>query len=250
VQQLTIAHLKKAIELSKAQQFKDSDALRKAILAKQAVDFANRRTLGQELQSLYSGFNVDKLRKMLAQNQKKFQHALKKEQVARANSQRKAVLSGLDTQRKALQILGSPPNSPYVVLDLPFGILSSPDATKYVLGEQEKPWDSFFKILIEVETDQDVGGSPEFDFYYRWSNDSLEDVVVNVSTSPLLQGVCEVTSEPSEVPLPANLGDLALLEVSVQLSLFETWKNPITTQPPFKIRKLQLSHRWKRWAGI
>jgi hypothetical protein len=173
---------------------------------------------------------------MLAQNQKQFQRAIKQEQAARARyirSQRKAVLSRLDSQRKALQLLGSLPNSPYVVLDTPFGVLEAPHP-RYAVGFGNDPWNSFVKFLIEATSDTDVSDNPEFGFYYRWFNESSEPAVVNVSTSPLLQGVCEVTSEPTDIPLPGNFADIAELSLTAQLSLFETWNDPITTQPAFQ----------------
>jgi hypothetical protein len=188
---------------------------------------ANRRAMGTFLESYFTkaGVDVDKLNKMHAQNQSELRLILQERRAKLAEhlpSLEATFHHGIESRRRALELLATPINPFFVTLDKPFLIWQKPIWDEPNFGMIDSHIESF-NSFAKIQMDTNRGSrSTNFSFDFLWENQSDYNAVVNVETSLVLNGICKVGAGKGIFS-----GDSADLNVSDTLLPWEYW-----TQPP------------------
>jgi hypothetical protein len=141
----------------------------------------------------------------------------------------------IGSRRKALQHLATVhPGYPRIPIELnePFLIWADPSTLPGNNASLPSKWDyqiepgaSWVKIYINDSVDLDdlVYRGGEVDFYFMWQNPSANLATINVSTSLILKGEVQASSNTGFFS-----GENNTLHLSAQLSLIEWWNQPPT----------------------
>jgi hypothetical protein len=141
----------------------------------------------------------------------------------------------IDSRRKALQQLATVrPVHPRIPVELnePFLIWVDPSTLPGDTPSLPSKWDyqivpgaSWVKIYINDSANladlENRGG--QVDFYFMWQNPSAYLATINVSTSLIIKGEVQVSSDQGTLS-----GDNNTVQLSSQLSLIEWWNQPPT----------------------
>ncbi len=171
-----------------------------------------------------AGLDVAKLDQIREQIRRDEQDAFAKfaaEAAKHADRDRQALRHGIEGKRKAYEALKAPPFLPpagpsLIVLDRPFLIWQMPqEYGSEFIDSSYGSMDSSAKFTVETSTGSQ---STQIIFYFWWVNDSDFLAVVNVDTSLILNGVCEVGAGTGFFS-----GDSCFLDLTAQLALLEWW---------------------------
>jgi hypothetical protein len=175
----------------------------------------NRSEAEKLLRSYFgkTGLDVDKLDKLAAKRQaerRKLIAARKGDASKNLGAAENGFHQGMAYRRQALQILSKPFQPTFITLDKPFLIweLPHPESNVWIDSHYES-MNSFVKFEVIKHSGID---STAFLFYFIWTNDSDSFAVVNVDTSLVLNGVCQVLADSgileghyNHIRLDANL---------------------------------------------
>jgi hypothetical protein len=179
----------------------------------------NRRAAGKLLESFFSkaGLDLGKLNQLHAQEQAELRSIFEKQKAdaAKNASAAKATFrQGIESRLTALGLLAKPFVSTFVVLDAPFLIWAIPFQPDRFVDWQIIPTDSFMKVHVTKPPKPVSTENMEFFFQYSWFNESNSPVVVNVSTSLVFNGSCNVSANQGFFS-----GDTTTLNLSARLGL-------------------------------
>jgi hypothetical protein len=185
-----------------------------------------------------AGLDIGKLNKLRAQNQKEVTGALQKirnEAALLAASDKTACLRGIANRKTALEQLRTlrPVAAPtYIELDTPIFILQLPQYDPFMdfrteIGPGKSNW-AMFNLKANSGT-----GKTEFVFYFLWRNESDYYAVVNIESSLILSGYCQIKADTGILS-----GDEAYLSMTAELSPIEYWIQP-PDQPTFQLSQQQ-----------
>jgi len=105
---------------------------------------------------------------------------------------------GVDGRRATAGLLADPYTSRLVYLDKPFLIWkpgqygAADGASAELIDTQIAPSNSWARIKLYVEATGGPSHSTTFGFYYFWSNDGPDPVVINIDTPGVITGYCFV----------------------------------------------------------
>jgi len=204
---------------------------------------ANKRKLGEQIRAFLtkSGLELEKLDKIIADNQSERRRLLEKEK-----AQAQKVLPkiedtfrhGIDGRFKAFELANSSNINPptFTVLDTPTFIHAHP--RNILTASHIEPRNSTAQIRY-VTTDTDEGTEDaSASFFFQWQNSSLNPVLLaNIASHLVVKGLFEVTAALS-VFLGPNFSQLG---ANAELRLLELWNQP-ATQP--------LWEQDNQWTGI
>jgi hypothetical protein len=158
-----------------------------------------QRSAGKMFGSVLSkaGFDIDKLNKIVAQNQNELRTRFQKQQAAAIKNfsrSETAYRQRIEARQKALGLLTQPFVSTFITLDKPFLIwqLPHPELDIFIDSRIES-MNSSIRILINTNSGSD---NTQFVFYYLWENESEYAAVINAASSLVLNGFCEVAAAP------------------------------------------------------
>jgi hypothetical protein len=173
----------------------------------------NRAEAGKVLTSYFTktGLPVDKLKELVAANRAELRK-LEDAQLAAINwgAAEAAFHQGMNYRAQAWQILSRPFLSTFIALDQPFLIWELPNPeTNVWIDTHVEPLNSFVKFEVITKSGAD---STSFVFYFIWTNASDFAAVINVDTSLVLSGLCQVLADggvlrghTNSITLQANL---------------------------------------------
>jgi hypothetical protein len=179
--------------------------------------FPYRRAMAEILEPFLrkGGVDIAKLDRMSMQNQEELRSNFRKQQSQAAKHAAAAAAAfrqGVENRRKALDLLATP-FAPYIItLDRPVLVMETPhtELDKFI-DWHISPLDNWIKVKVDTNAGSD---STQFGFYFMWQNDSDAYAVVNVNSSLILNGVCEVAADTGFFS-----GDTTTLYSSAYLSL-------------------------------
>ncbi len=159
----------------------------------------NRADIQKLLKSYFdkTGLAVDKLNKLTATRQTERRKLFATQVAERAKNLHGAEIGfrqAMENRREALQVLSRPFQSTFVILDKPFLIWELPHPEDIFQDQHYESLNSSIKISADKHAGGEIGTL--FTFYFQWRNDSQFTAVVNVRTSLVLNGICEVISGP------------------------------------------------------
>ena len=229
---IDVSQFKQSLSAVKEGRRKYSKTLREADLSERSQRLKNRQAVGQVLEPFLTkaGLDVEKLNKILAENQSELRRNFQKQKVEASKhlpSERDAFRHAIDLGRKASEYLANRPPavgfdlSSLISLTTPFLIWEWPHATPDQLRDYKiEPLNSYAKILIDIPAysfDDDSGSATrEFSFYFFWENQSEFLAVAKAFSVLSLNGACEVA---------ANSGIFS--GDHMQLSI-DAWLYPVT----------------------
>lgn len=179
--------------------------------------FPYRRAVGEILGPFLKkgGVDIAKLDKMSMQNQEELRSIFRRRQAdaaKHASAAAAAFRQGVESRRKAFDLLAVP-FAPYnIILDKPVLVMETPhtELDKFI-DWHTSPLDNWIKVKVDTNAGSD---STQFGFYFMWQNESDAYAVVNVSTSLILNGATQVVAAQGFFS-----GDTASLYSSAYLSL-------------------------------
>jgi hypothetical protein len=170
---------------------------------------------GMEIQKILksyfdkTGLDTDTLNKLTADRQTERRKLFEKQVADSAKNLNKAQIDfrqAMETQREALQLLATPYQSTFITLDKPFLIWQIPHPELDIFIDSHiEPLNSSVKISAHKHAG---GDSTSFTFYFLWQNPSEFAAVVNVKTSLVLNGFCQVIAASGFFSGHANFLDL------------------------------------------
>jgi hypothetical protein len=216
--QIDVSQLKAALTASKE---KRPDAtLRRADAALLTQQLNHRRAVEQVLRPFFAkaGLDIEKLDKMAAQNQKDLRRIFQnhKDEIAQRASLEMAVIrEGVQRRARALQNLANLPVVPFTAITLqPIFIWQTHvDSFK---GSHIEPGNNWVKFLFDAMSGSE---STDFSFVFLWENQRNDLAVVNVASSLVLNGACEVVAAPGFFS-----GDTSELFLQASLTLLGLWQ--------------------------
>ena len=143
-----------------------------------------------------TGLPIDKLNKLAAKSKAERRKLIdgRGDESAKASRAAEAAFhQGMAYRRQALQLLSTPFQSTLITLDKPFLIweLPHPESNVWIDSNVESLNSSIkFEIITRSGAD-----ATTFLFYFLWTNDSDFAAVVNVNSSLVLNGVCQVLAD-------------------------------------------------------
>jgi hypothetical protein len=148
----------------------------------------------------------------------------------------------VDYQRSALELLASPFQSSFVILDKPFLIWQTPRTDDSFVDAHYESLNSSVKIHLDKHSG---AGSTQFTFYFLWTNDSPSATVFDVLTSLTLNGFCEAIADTGFF---SGHETWANLETSLRLIRWTGWGvDPATgasnDQTPFPTSQATMSEQ-------
>jgi hypothetical protein len=158
----------------------------------------NTRAIETLLRKYFSrtSLPIDALNALMASRQAELRNRFKAQSAENAKDLRSKQIGfrqSMDNRRAALQLLSSPFQSTLLMLDQPFLIWAYPKLDLDVLIAWEYlPGDSFIKLKGVDNPVANYYNQFVFDFF--WSNDSEFAAVINVATSLVFTGGCEIDS--------------------------------------------------------
>jgi hypothetical protein len=162
----------------------------------------NQKTIRNTFQSYLAktGLPIDELTKLRASRQAELRSLFKARLAENAKgfpARESGFRESVDNRHEALRLLATPYQSTFVTLDQPFLIwqFPNPDFSIFV-GSNTGPGSSFIKIKMDVQTPKHASYGRQCVFHFLWSNDSQFAAVINVRTSLVFNGVCEVYAAP------------------------------------------------------
>jgi hypothetical protein len=227
--QPTVDELKRVLSARHARQHGAAPTHRAARPRGRARATTNRREVEQLLRSFFakSGLDVAKLDQMLRGIQRDERDAfetLAAEDATHVDSDRQTLRYQIEGRQKAFEAINAHPigghfASTRIVLDKPFLIWQTPrpNLNEFIDSHYES-LNSSVKIKIDTNTGSDI---TLFSFYFFWVNDGDFAAGVNVDSSLILNGICEV-----EAATGFFSGDRCGLSLSAQLTLLEWWNQP------------------------
>jgi hypothetical protein len=239
----SIDELKKVLTSAPPERRRVAPGLRAAELSRRAQATTRRRGMEALLRSFFTkaGLDVAKLDQMAGQIQRDEREAFAKlaaEAAAHSARDSQALRHALAERRKALELLNTipiiPPAGPSrIVLDKPFLIWQTPRLEASLVDTTIEPLHSSVRASINTNTGFDY---TQFNFYFFWQNDSDYFAVVNVDTSLILNGFCEIEAATGFLS-----GDRCGLTLTGQLSLLELWDqtNGQPAQPLFESSQMR-----------
>jgi hypothetical protein len=133
------------------------------------------------------------------------------------DSNRRAFHRGVEDRRKALDALAARIGPPGVVtLNKPFLIFSN----RTLVDSQIEPLNSFARFKVDTNTGGEID---HVTFYFFWENDADHNVVLNVTSSLVLNGRCAVGAGKGIFS-----GHSAWIDVFAEMNLFQWWNQPPT----------------------
>jgi hypothetical protein len=196
----------------------------------------NRAEATKVLTSYFTktGLPVDKLKELAAANRAE----LRKLENARAaainwSAAEAAFHQGMNYRLEALQILSKPFLSTFITFQQPFLIWELPHPeTNVWIDTHVEPLNSFVKFEVITKSGAD---STSFVFYFIWTNASDSAAVINVDTSLVLSGLCQVLADGGVLRGHTNT---ITLQANLQLTRWFGWGvDPVTgasnDQTPF-----------------
>ncbi len=191
----------------------------------------NRQAVGKLLKSHFkkSGLDLEKLRRLAAKRRSEILRIFEERNAAvggRQQSLENVFREGIESRRKALELLPGPHAPFFINLDKPFLIWELPHPELDIfIDSQIESMNSSIKVLVQRHQGSD---DTTFTFYYLWTNQSEFAAVVNVRTSLVLNGVCEVVASEGIFS-----GDTDVLSMTASLALIR-WSgwgtDPVTGQ--------------------
>ena len=208
-----IAAFKRALAAAQATRRDDSKVLREADAAEGAQRLKNRQAVAQVLKPFLTkaGLDVDKLDKVLAQNQnelrKTFEHqkaAVAKHSSRERDAFRHAVELGYEAAQHLAKLAAAGAAGGFgglaslVTLTTPLMITEWPQPDDQLKASVIQPLNSYAKIFVDIPVygfDNNNGSdSREFSFYFSWENQTGYLSVVKVFSVLSLDGACEVAA--------------------------------------------------------
>jgi hypothetical protein len=221
----SIDELKRVLTAAHTERRRAAPGTRAAALSSQAQATTRRRGVEAHLRSFFTkaGLDVVKLDQMLGQIQRDEREAfarLAAEAATHSARDQQALRHAIAERRRAIELLNTvsiiPPAGPRrIVLDRPFLIWQTPRLEESLVDSKIESLHSSVKVRINTNTGSDF---TQFNFYFFWENNSDFFAVVNVDTSLILNGFCEI-----EAVNGIFSGDKCFLELTGQLSLLELW---------------------------
>jgi hypothetical protein len=157
----------------------------------------NRTEIEKLLKSYFdkTGLAVDKLNKLTATRQTERRKLFATQVAERAKNLHAAEIGfrqAMENRREALQLLSTPFQSTFVILDKPFLIWQTPHQELDIFID----WNiESMNSSVKISVDKNAGADNTFfNFYFIWANESQFAAVVNVNTSLVLNGDCVVTA--------------------------------------------------------
>ncbi len=191
----------------------------------------NRQAVGKVLKSYFkkSGLDLEKLGRRTAKRRSEILRIFEERNDAvgkRQQSLESVFREGIESRRGALQLLPGPHAPFFINLDKPFLIWELPHPELDIFLDQHiESMNSWIKVLVERHEESD---NTTFTFYFLWTNESEFAAVVNVATSLVLNGVCEVVASEGIFS-----GDYDALSLTASLALIR-WSgwgtDPVTGQ--------------------
>jgi hypothetical protein len=212
------SHLKSALTAAKQKRLEGILRREDAALLTQQVN--HRKSVAQVLRPFFTkaGLDIEKLDKMSAQNQSELRRIFqshKAEIAQRASLEMAAIREGFQQQARALRNLAGLPVVPFTAITLqPIFIWQTHvDSFK---GSHIEPGNNWVKFLIEAMSGAQV---TEFSFVFLWQNQRNDLAVVNVASSLVLNGACEVVAATGVIS-----GDTSDLLLNASLTLLGLWQ--------------------------
>jgi hypothetical protein len=172
-----------------------------------------------------AGFDEDKFKKLVADDQKAVRAAFEKRRAAAAKNARgsnAAFRSAMAARAQALSLVHVPFAPTIVSLDKPFLIWEFPLQAIFIEAHVESMNSS---VRVFVETDRETDAT-NFVFFFLWSNAADSAAVVNVRSSLIAHGFCRVQAKAGLFS-----GDTATLNIDATLEIMR-WSgwgtDPIT----------------------
>ncbi len=208
-------------------------------------ELASRRTHARSLEQFFTkaGIDVAELNKILAKDQSELRRTLDRPRTEdRLRNEKAPSPSAKDTlhhaiakRRKTLEHFANrstKPSTPsIIILDKPFLIDSSfanLDQFKESHIESLNSFIRFDNVVSPGGTALNAQGRfatyNDFHFFFMWENESDQNAFVNVASSFIFNGPCDVWAARG---FPT--GDYVRLSLSASLDLFEWWNQPPTT---------------------
>ena len=162
----------------------------------------NQKTIQNTFQSYLAkiGLPIDELNKLRASRQAELRRLFKARLAENAKgfpARERRFRELVDNRHEALRLLTTPYQSTFLTLDQPFLIrqFPNPDFSIFV-DSNTSPGSSFIKIKMDVQTPKHASYGRQCVFHFLWSNDSQFAAVINVRTSLVFNGACEVYAAP------------------------------------------------------
>jgi hypothetical protein len=201
--QIDVSQLKTALSAIKNKRREDLN-FRRADPSARYERTSNRRAVDKLIEKFFTkaGLDVDKLNKMLAEDQSELRRLFqtKKADAAKhASSIEGAIRQNNEALHQTLELLPNPNLSFVVPLDTPFLILQTGPTDLSIFRDWHiQKSNSWIKILIDTNTNTNTNGNrgSEFTFYFMWTNDSDYPAVVSAASSLVVNGACEVSAAP------------------------------------------------------
>jgi hypothetical protein len=227
---IDISQIKDALTAAnKASKAKNTQIRQKRLTERSEMQ-TNKRLAEQLLTSYLTktGFEVDKLNKIIAQNEAKLRsirEIQKADAVKHSSSAKIALHQAADSKLKALEYLKtliSPPNPQHIIID-PFYVWQTHGTN--LVDSNIEPHKSWAKIKV---ASNDKNGEEELKFYFYWQNPSNGPAVINVDGFFILNGHCIAGSPTGWAWGGFGGGYSTALYIVAYLELFEYWNNPFT----------------------
>lgn len=189
----------------------------------------NRQAVGKLLKSNFKKAELEKLGRLTAKRRSAILRIFEERNAAMGKRQQSldtVFREGIESRRRALQPLPGPHAPFFINLDKPFLIWEFPHPELDIfLNSHVESMDSWIKVLVERRQGSD---NTTFTFFFLWTNESEFAAVVNVGTSLVLNGVCEVVA--SEGIFSGDCDDLSVT-ASLALMRWSGWgTDPVTGQ--------------------
>jgi hypothetical protein len=216
--QIDVSHLKAA--LTAAKEKRREATLRRADTALLTQQLNHRRAVEQVLRPFFTkaGLDIEKLDEMAAQNQSELRRIFqnhKAEAAQRASLEMAAIREGVQRRARALQNLANLPVVPFTAIPLEPIFIWQTNVDSF-RGSHVEPGNNWVKFLIDAMSgSQDT----EFSFVFFWQNQRNDLAVVNVTSSLVLNGACEVVAAPGFFS-----GDTSELKLKASLTLLGMWQ--------------------------
>jgi hypothetical protein len=189
----------------------------------------NRQAVGKLLKSYFRKSELEKLSRLAGKRRSEILRIFEERNAAagkRQQSLEPLFREGITSRRNALGLLKGPHAPFFINLDAPFLIWEFPHPELDIFLDQHvESMNSWIKVLVQRDAGSD---NTAFTFFFLWTNDSEFAAVVNVGTSVVLNGVCEVVA--SEGIFSGDYDDLSLT-ASLTLIRWSGWgTDPFTGQ--------------------
>ena len=189
----------------------------------------NRQAVGKLLKSYFKKSELEKLGRLSGKRRSEILRIFEEQNAAagkRQQSLETVFREGTESRRRALQLLPGPHAPFFINLETPFLIWEFPHPELDIfLDSHVESMNSWIKVLVERRQGSD---NMTFTFFFLWTNESEFAAVVNVGTSLVLNGVCEVVA--SEGIFSGDYDDLSLT-ASLTLMRWSGWgTDPVTGQ--------------------